>query len=496
MSPLSRPLGGAPFGGAGQPQAISNNLFLQIGPIDVTDQLRWPSQRISKELNGRDECQFSLINTTGYVPAIGEAVRLFWRGSLAFLGSVHERDVAQISEAANISTTVSVRCVDINEVADRRVVIEVYEKQSAGDIVTQIVTKYLLPENIHHGDIQTGPLVSRMVIPYLTVADALDELCEKSGFHWNIDHGMALNFFARDTSPAPFTIDSSNAVFRGMRGSRTRNQYRNVQYVDGGKGITDTRQEFFKGDRVLRTFNVEYPLFEVPTIQRGFVPQTVGIRGVDEGKQWYWNVDETALGHDPYEPVLTELERIDVLYRGTYDLITIVEDSSAILERQGVESGTGRYEQIHQDDNIDGQDLVQEKGLSLLRRYATLDDMVEFETDVEGLNVGMLVSVNVPELGLLDSFLITGLEVSWLLPTLRRFNVRATTGEVKGRFQDFFAQLLGGRKAIAIREGEILQEVAGVLDEVGVTDSYSASLTDVTFDVWGTAEWGASEFGS
>jgi hypothetical protein len=362
--------------------------------------------------------------------------------------------------------------------------------------VTQIVTKYLLPENIHHGDIQTGPLVSRMVIPYLTVADALDELCEKSGFHWNIDHGMALNFFARDTSPAPFTIDSSNAVFRGMRGSRTRNQYRNVQYVDGGKGITDTRQEFFKGDGLLRTFNVEYPLFEVPTIQRGFVPQTVGIRGVDEGKQWYWNVDETALGHDPSEPVMTELERIDVLYRGTYDLITIVEDSPAILERQGVESGTGRYEQIHQDDNIDGQDLVQEKGLSLLRRYATLDDIVEFETDVEGLNVGMLVSVNVPELGLLDSFLITSLDVSWLLPTLRRFNVRATTGEVKGRFQDFFAQLLGGRKAIAIREGEVLQEVAGLRDAVGVTDSYSASLTDVTFDVWGTAEWGASEFGS
>jgi hypothetical protein len=494
--PASRPLGSATFGGLGLTQSAQTFLMLQVGPLNVNDQLVWRSQKIKRELNGRDELEFSLINITGYVPAIGESVRLFWRQALAFVGTVHERDVQFISEGDSVYTTVSVRCVDINEVADRRIVTEVYENQSAGDIVVQIVTKYLVPENISHGDIQDGPLVSRMVIPYLTVADTLDELCEQSGFHWNIDNSQALNFFSRETSPAPFTVTSANAVFRGMRGSRTRNQYRNVQYVDGGRGITDPRIEQFIGDGTLRTFNVEYPLFETPTIQRNFSEQTVGIRGVDEGKQWYWNSEETAIGHDPSEPVMVETDHLIVSYRGTFDLVSVVEDSAAILERQSVEFGTGRYEQVHTDDNIDGQDLVQEKGLSLLRRYASLDDVVQFEVDTEGLDVGQLLSINVPELGLVDSFLITNIDISWVSPDLRRFIVTATTGELKGQFQDFFAQLLGGRKAISIREGEVLQEVASVRDLVGVTDISSATLTNVTFDVIGTAEVGFSEAGA
>lgn len=515
-----RPLGGAPLGGlAGTPGVT--NFTLQIGPVDVTPLLRVYTYRLRQELNGRDELEFTLISnqasyildetgnpildelgnpiptedSTGYVPLLGQQVILSIDGGLIFNGSVHERDVEFLSEADSDYTVIQVRCVDLNELADRHIVGEVYENQSAGAIVRAIVAKYLAAELIQIGDVQDGPMVSRVVFSYRTAAACFDELSEQSGMHWNIDQQRTMHFFSRTTAPAPFTITSANAVFRGLRGSRTRNQYRNVQYVDGGHGVTDPRNERFKGDSTLRSFNVEYPVYQKPTITRNFLAQTVGIRGIDTGQQWFWNKGETAIGQGDGD-VMAATDFLDVLYQGLYPLLQIVESTASILERQLVEGGTGRYESLDRDDQLDGQALVEEKGMSLLRRYGSLDEVIDFETDVPGLAIGQLVTVLVPELGLDGGFLITHLETQSLLPETRRFRVTATTGELKGTFQDFFARLLTTERPITIREGEVLQEVMALHDLVGVTDSVEATLADFAIGEFGTGEVGTGEFGN
>lgn len=493
----SRPFGRAPLGGTGAAQTVDSSLILQIGPANVTDNLLFATYRVLHELNARDELECSLVSSTSYVPAIGETIVLSYRNGLVFVGTVHEREVQFTSDADSVYTTINVRAVDLNEICDRRRVVEIYENMSAGDIVSQMVLKYLnSSEFIQLGDIQDGPMVDRMVVPYLTVAEVLDELCAKSGFVWNIDTQRTLHFFARTTIPAPFTITSGNAVFRGLQGSRTRNQYRNVQYVDGGHGITDTITDEFAGDGTLRTFHVEYPLYEAPTIQRNFVPQSVGIRGIEEGKQWYWNVGEIAIGQDREQAVLQPTERLLVEYRGRFNLMTIVEDAEAIAERLTVEVGSGRYEQLDRDDALDGQYLVEEKALALLRRFASLDDVIEFEIDIVGLATGQIVSVTVPELGLAGEYLITKMQTEWTMPDRPRFQVTATTGELKGRFQDFFTKLAGASGRVSIREGEILREVSGIHDRAGVTDSIEATLIDVVGDVFGTGEVGPGEMGA
>ena len=491
-----RPFGKSPFGGSGDAFPQQGGAVLSIGPTSVTDLLQWEDKlKHRQELSARDELEFTIVSSAGYVPNLGQPVLLGYQSGILFVGSVHERDVEFVTERTGTHTRTQIRCVDINELADRRLVVEVFENLTTGEIVRQIVIKYLFPELIQIGDVQEGPLVTRFTAAYLTAAECFDQLCEKSGFVWNIGVQREMNFFARTTSPAPFTIDSSNAVFRRIRGSRTRNQYRNVQYVDGGRGVTDERTETFRGDGTLRTFHVEYPLFNKPTIQRQFEPQTSGIRGIHEGQQWSWNAGETAIGQAPGDLVLAEGEFLHVSYRGIYNLMSIVEDTSSIVERQGVEGGTGRYEQLTRDDQLDGQDLVQDKGLALLRRFASLDDVVTFETDIAGLGIGQLLTVNVPEQGLVGEFLITKMDTEFIQPTTRRFRVTATTGELKGRFQEWFAALLGSRKPISIREGETLQEVLAMHDPVGVTDSIEATLIDVVADEFGPGEFGHGEFG-
>jgi hypothetical protein len=236
----------------------------------------------------------------------------------------------------------------------------------------------------------------------------------------------------------------------------------------------------------VQSFNVEYPIYAAPTVTRNFAPQTVGIRGIDEGQQWFWNKGETAIGQGDGTTLVTT-DFLQVNYQGLFDLIQVVEDLSAIQERIDVQGGSGRYEMLDRDDNLDGQQLLEEKGLSLLRRYASLDEVIDFETDVPGLAIGQLATVDVPELGLDDTFLITQLEVAPLLPTTRRFRVTATTGEIKGTYQELFKKLLSSAQPITIREGEILQEVSALHDLVGVTDSIvESTLADFSVGVFTT----------
>jgi hypothetical protein len=494
MTMGSAPFGSVPFGGLPSAPAGQDGLQLQISPINVTDILRVNTYRLRQELNGRAELECELLSLTGYVPLIGQQVTLLLDGGFLFVGTVHEREVEFLSEKRSDYVSIKVRCVDLNELADRRIVVEVFENQTAGAIVRQILQKYLAEEVIQAGDIQPGPVVARVVFPYRSVAGCFDDLSEQTGFHWNIDQQRALNFTARTTAPAPFTITSANAVFRGLRGSRTRNQYRNVQYVDGGHGITDQRTESFRPDGTVQSWNVEFPIYAKPMIQLNFVTQlSVGIRGIDTNADWYWNKGETAIGHTG--AILAATDFVSVSYQGLFDLIEIVEDTAAILERQLVQGGTGRYELLDRDDNLDGQNLVEDKGLSLLRRYGTMDDVADFETDLPGLAIGQLATLNVPELGLVGSFLITQLETQSLLPDTRRFRVTATTGEVKGTFQELFKGLLASQQPITIREGEILQEVLALHDPVAMTDSIDATLADFAIGEFGTGEVGSAEFG-
>ena len=490
----ARPFGRAPLGGSGFIPVPSSQLALQIGPLDVTPFLRRGTYSLRQELNGRDELEFTLISTTAYAPAIGENVFFSIGQGLLFAGSVHECDVEFVAENRSDYTRARVRCVDLSELADRRVVVEIYEQMSAGAIVRDIVGKYLFPELVQMGDIQEGPMVERVVFAYQTAARCFDDLCEASGFHWTIDQQRAVSFFARTSSPAPFTITSANAVFRRLQARRTRNQYRNVQYVAGGHGVTDPRTEPFRGDGTRATFTVEYPIFAAPSIQVNFQPQTVGIRGVDTVAQWFWNKGENTLGYTG--TTLTSADVVLVSYRGLFQLIEVVEDTAAILERQAAQGlGTGRYELLESDSNLDGQALTEEKGLSLLRRYASLDTVVDFETDVPGLGIGQLVPVNAPEVGCVGTFFITHLETRPLLPNARRFQVTATTGELKSTFQELFQKMLASSQPISIRSGEILQEVMGMHDPVGVTDSIDATLADFAEGQWGVGDVGTAEMG-
>ena len=492
----TRALGSTPLGGSGRTNFLNAGLQIIIGTEDKTPLLIWQSDGLDEELNGRDQLQFTLKSTPAYIPKIGEEVKVLYRGGVIFLGSVHERHVEFLYTPEQISLLIEVMCVDINAIADRRFVAEVYEAILCGEIVAMIATKYLFPEGISLGNVHPGPLISKIVFSRISFAACMDQLCEQAGFYWRIDQKRSLSFFPRTFSPAPFTVTEANAVFRDMKASISRNQYRNVEYVDGGKGLTDPRTEPFRGDGTTKSFNTEYKISTQPTITLNGVNETVGIRGVDEGKTWYWAKGETSIGQDMLSTTLTQTDLLLVTYQGEFNLINVVEDGNAILERQTIEGGTGRYEHLVVDSTLDGQDLIEEKGLSLLRRYGTLDDTATFDLFQEGLGIGQNITVDVPSYELQGEFLITNMRTRFVNPTLRRFTVTITNGEIKNKFTDFFSGFLGASRPGSISAGDILQEVTARIDRVGVTDSITADLVTVVEDEFGPGEVGPGEFGA
>lgn len=450
--------------GVGGPQAAATTV--RIGANDVTDLVKIENYRIVEELNGRNTLELELYvdsSTNDYFPREGEEVVLTVGANRLFAGTVHEFDADFATEANLNWRHISLRCVDWNQLADRRIVAEVYDTTPVGQIVRDIIARHLADEGVTAGNILDGPTIEKAVFPYLRGSEALDQLSEQTGRFWNIDYYKALHFVEPAVTEAPLAITQDNAVIRRFRKSKSLSQYRNVQYIDGGNGITVELTETFKGDGVVRSWNVEYPVAEMISVTKGTEfggeTQHVSVRsgGTGEVAQFYYGINETAIAQDHGETVLADGQILTVKYKGFYPIINVTIDANKILERQAIEGGSGKYENIERNDELDGEEVVEAKAVGLLRKFGIVDTVVEFETDVQGLSIGYVVVVDVPKQGIDgQEFLITRVETVNYRLNKRRYLITATTGEVKGTMREFFIKLFEGPRKLTINPDQIV----------------------------------------
>jgi len=508
------PFGDAAFGddlagGPGPQPGAPDGLALRIGPTtDALQYLFYQSWQIREQLNGRNTCHCVLLAADGFRPVIGQDFVLTLSSggltTILFAGSIFSRRIRFLDEGRNDWTLIDVECADWNRIADRRKIGEVYENKTLGFIVRDVVTQTLAAEGISASAVEEGPTLTKVVFPNIPVSQAFDQLSEATGYYWNIDYQRVLHVFQRTTSLAPFAIvNGVTAVFRDFTEQQSLAQYRNSQYVDGGKGLTTTRTEPFLGDGQRRSWDTEYPLASVPTLFINSVPvptEQIGIRGVEDNKRFYWAKGETAIGHAQTiegvsVPALLATDLVTVQYIGLFDIATEIIDFAKVAERQAIEGGTGLYEDVEVADSLDGADVVAAKGLGLLKRYGLSSD-VEFQTDRPGLAIGQQLQVTISELGVVaQTYLITEVETESLVLADRRFTVRASTGELKGTFAEFWKKVFQSNP-ITIREDAVVQTVtpmfeAATLEEVLVTaiPDYDDANNDCGVGDCGVSEW-------
>lgn len=428
---------------------------VEIGGNPVTT--RYGSLSIEKRIEERSTASFVVIDKpgTGDFPR-GTPIEIFDAvPALIFAGFIDTPEQDEIAPGQGLFHSIS--CVDNHVITDRRLVVKVYTGETLKHIVEDIVAVFMAGEGITIGEVQTGPIISKAIFNYVSVTEAYDALKELSGFIWYIDELKKLYFVDRATYAAPWDLDgTTNKPIEGSEHLSLGNPlYRNRQYIRGGKGVTDVQEEVFTGDDVTESWTVGYPLALEPTIVDSVDgPKTVGIKGLETDKDYYWNKgDATIVG----AAALAAPKTITVTYFGEYPLIVRADDYEAVLAQQAIEGGTGITEEVTTEAQHETGDAMRESARAKLTQYCRDAEKFIYQTRKSGLAPGQLQPITHAPFGFSGhQMLIEAVSVAADVNSII-YTVTCITGPAMGSWAKFFSSILTRQdKQIKIGEGRLL----------------------------------------
>jgi hypothetical protein len=493
--------GSWPLGGkGGGPTPGTFRLF--IAGTDVTSLLSYQGHSVEQVLNARGTAKATLrFVGSSFVPAAGNRFTMKIDTTIVFDGYIHSVVRSHLVESNTASFLYQIKAVDWNAFCDRRIVNQVYTNMTCGAIVLDILSTVLAAEGVVQGTILDGPTVTKVVFPRMKASDCFRDLSKKSGYVWRIDEYKQLHFFRSATFPAPFAIDSSNALFYDLTIDKSLDNYANKIYVQAGRGVTATQTERLVGDGKTQSWPVAYPVNEAPTgvIETNGIPTSVvtfGVRQKEANKQFYWQRDDNTINSDT-ALILAAGEVLVVSYKGLYPLTLLLQSEGAIAERAAAQGGSGLYELSEVKDNIDGEDAVVEFGLADLRKYGVLPERVKFTTHEERLYPGHSVSVSVPTLGLSGTYIVSRVKFTQYEKGVREYSVECALSEKYDELAEYLAADEAAGKPLVIRENEVISDPVGDDEPVLVTDGGSTAdlVTENGFLKWdGSKRWNSSQW--
>ena len=376
---------------------------------------------------------FLPFNLGGFVCGIGESV--------IFNGVVESSQKVMINDthAQHI-----VNAVDYHYYADKRLAARGFENEPIEDIVTELHALYLDSEGVTIGTIDSGFTIKEETFNYIPVSQALDRLADRVGYWWDIDQDKQLNFRARQSVIAPFTLTNADVLERRVSLKQDNTKYRNQQVLRDVRDITSPQTEDFTGDGVRTTYTVAYPLARAPQVFISndgitYTPQTIGIRGVETGKDWYWSAGDSNISQDFDTVPLSTTQFLQVIYQGEIRLVIITNDQAQIIAQQSVEQqGTGIVENAITETNLTTREASFEYAGQLLEKYGQIGRQFNFTTTRSGLRIGQLLNVNA--YGINEEMLIESIRTYFEGQNIF-YDVTAIAGVEQRSWTDFFNNL-------------------------------------------------------
>lgn len=423
--------------------------MIKINGIEIPYQK--PSLSVEEAIEERSTLSFVMVDKGGlYHFRKGQPVE-YHKGGLKFAG------VVDTSKEQERSGTVfhTITCADWHYLVDKRIIASAHEGETVGDILLYIIDNYLAEEGITAGNIQEGPIIQEAVFNYVPITDAINALAEKAGYWWKVDQYKQLHFVERATNQGP-SISAGDMRKGSVFVEHGNPKYRNRQYIKGGRDITDPQTEIKRGDGEAQTFVVGFPVAKVPTVEvsingGSWQPQTIGIRQVEEGRQWYWSKGSNVISQDDANTPLNDNDRIRITYQGEFDIIVLSEDMAEISHRQELEGNSGKIEHVEDEPYNTNRNSAFQSANSKLQKYGVIGRKLTFQTQ-KPIETGQLVKVTFPihrldeaEM-LVESVTITEeSDVVW-------YNVTCVEGPVSSSWSKMFYAMATRGQAFVIRE--------------------------------------------
>ena len=454
-----------------------NTLTIQHGSLHIT---RTVGQRSTGQMTVID-----LTNTLRFKQ--GDPFTIYdQQGRRVWAGVVMADSRARSVKAGDVAHRLTL--ADWHYLADKRTAAYTNTNVTAGTVVRDMLNQYLGQEGVTAGTIATGPTITGAVVAaYVPVSSVLDAIVQKcgTGWYWTIDDDKRLQFLQQTSAPlAPFVADEDVMEMESLTPAHGNPNYANSVYVLGGTAQTAQQTETRQGDGKATAFTMSYDLANVvPTITLNSVAQTVALKTVGTGAQWYWAPGDPVIAQDSSGTKLVSTDTLSVTYTGQFPNVAISTDGGAVAAQQAREGvGSGTVETAVIDTTLTSTSQAFQSAAGYLSKYAQDLDTLTFATTDYGLQEGQLLTVNDPaddfdnqqmlieSIDITDTLIGGDIDVVW-------YTVKAVSGPVNAGWQAFFKGLASQGQAVidSIQVGQ--SQTVAILASFTATWAWAASLT-------------------
>ena len=461
-------------------------------------------------IDERSTCSFIVLDPTNSATySKGQPVLITTDSHKLIFGGVIEESEATVTSPDDY-TFHSIQCVDWHYLADKRIIAEAYEDKTIDYIVKDIVDTYLVDEGVQYitadadqvvflqpsfpaeiplpGSVDTFATLDEAVFNYISASQALDALKEEANAWWRIEPNKNLYFVKREHLVYPETVDQTFMLNGSITCKHGNPKYRNRQWIIGGEDLTDEQTEIQIGDGDKRAFALGYRVGKVPTISvstggGAYAIKTVGIKGVETGKDWYWNKYSETITQDDAGTLLTSADKVKIVYYGVIDIIVLTDNRVEIDARKTLEgAGTGYVENVISDSSLESKEAAIDLGLAKIKKYAVVGKTLSFTTRTEDFEPGHLITVDLPEYGLNSAEMLIERVTAYnpANSNLIFYTIEAVEGPTQGSWQKFFSDISEKTDTAVIRQN--ISDNATIVILFDYSKTWTSTETKNIFD--------------
>ncbi len=283
----------------------------------------------------------------------------------------------------------------------------VFSNMTVADIMKTLIVHALGSEGLDFVPAVDGPVIPTFTVSYAQCGDAFDQLIKAGSdtttfLHWYTDPTKKIWLADQSTFTSPWNVSDQEpeSILAAVQCTWDRSEFIDRAIVRLSNEVSDPMPQDFVGDSSAKSFQMTSGVAGTPTITENGVPVSVGIQGINTGSAWYWSLGSTAITQDPAGAPLSPAVTLSVTAPLFVAGIVAAANNPAQEERQQVESGTGLYESVIQQDNpnteTEGETLAQ----AIADQYGVIPKRIQIKTYRSGLKIGQNVAVTLAVFGL------------------------------------------------------------------------------------------------
>jgi len=255
--------------------------------------------------------------------------------------------------------------------------------------------------SVRDPNIQSGAFIPSTTYSVLngstnTIAQDLADLAKQSNYTCYLNDSKQAFFHAYTTKLAPWILTANDIhIVWGTSVKVDGTSYRTTPWILGGTDTVLSSNEQCPTDGITQTFTVKYPIDLIATITASSKSYTVGIQGVDTGKDFYYTIGNKTFSQDPASSPLPPGLILKPVYYGQLNVVATAQSSTQVAAQAALDGTSGL---IEVPETAAGLNLsaAQQLAASRLTQNGVWPRIFSGTTPRTGLAVGQLLSCFVP----------------------------------------------------------------------------------------------------